>query len=126
KKAAIAITGSRSNDGKQAHCRRRVNAKAGLAVVDGYAVRSGGMIDPVLVFSSTKMAEPPMFRSSTRPTATEVFSHTEAADGRIGLKQPGGIGFFAGDLSEAEQKLVWATQAAPVPDLFHQKVDGVA
>ena len=33
---------------------------------------------------------------------------------------------FAGDLPEAEQKVVWATQAAPVPDLFTQKVDGVA
>ena len=41
-------------------------------------------------------------------------------------EQPGGIGSFAGDLPEAEQKLVWATQAAPVPDLFNQKVDGVA
>src|SRR5215471_7421158 len=57
---------------------------------------------------------------------TEVFSHIEVADGRIWLKQPGGIGCFAGDLPEAEQKLVWATQAAPVPDLFNQKVDGVA
>ncbi len=25
-----------------------------------------------------------------------------------------------------EQKVVWATQAVPVPDLFTQKVDGVA
>ena len=58
--------------------------------------------------------------------ATEVFSHIEVADGRIWLKQPGGLRSFAGDLPEAEQKLVWATQAAPVPDLFNQKVDGVA
>src|SRR5215467_13911459 len=43
-------------------------------------------------------------------SVTEVFSHIEAADGRIWLKQPGGIGCFAGDLPEAEQKLVWATQ----------------
>jgi len=56
---------------------------------------------------------------------TDVFSHIEVADGRIWLK-PDGIGYFAGDLPEAEQKLVWATQAAPVPDLFTQKVDGVA
>jgi pimeloyl-ACP methyl ester carboxylesterase len=49
----------------------------------------------------------------------------EVADGRIWLK-PDGIGYFAGDLPEAEQKLVWATQAGPVPDLFTQKVDGVA
>jgi pimeloyl-ACP methyl ester carboxylesterase len=57
--------------------------------------------------------------------ATEVFSHIEVADGRIWLK-PDGIGYFAGDLPEAEQKVVWATQAVPVPDLFNQKVEGVA
>jgi pimeloyl-ACP methyl ester carboxylesterase len=56
---------------------------------------------------------------------TEVFSHIEVTDGRIWLK-PSGIGSFAGDLPEAEQKVVWATQAVPVPDLFAQKVDGVA
>jgi pimeloyl-ACP methyl ester carboxylesterase len=56
---------------------------------------------------------------------TEVFSHIEVADGRIWLK-PDGIGCFAGDLPEAEQKVVWATQAVPVPDLFNQKVDGIA
>ena len=56
---------------------------------------------------------------------TDVFSHIEVADGRIWLK-PDGIGYFAGDLPEAEQKVVWATQAVPVPDLFMQKVDGVA
>jgi len=56
---------------------------------------------------------------------TDVFSHIEVAEGRIWLK-PDGIEYFAGDLPEAEQKLVWATQAVPVPDLFTQKVDGVA
>jgi pimeloyl-ACP methyl ester carboxylesterase len=56
---------------------------------------------------------------------TDVFSHIEVADGRIWLK-PDGIEYFAGDLPEAEQKLVLATQAVPVPDLFAQKVDGTA
>jgi pimeloyl-ACP methyl ester carboxylesterase len=56
---------------------------------------------------------------------TEVFSHIEVADGRIWLRQSG-IGSFAGDLPETEQKVVWATQAVPVPDLFTQKMDGVA
>jgi pimeloyl-ACP methyl ester carboxylesterase len=56
---------------------------------------------------------------------TDVFSHIEVADGRIWLK-PDGIGCFAGDLPEAEQKVVWATQAVPVPDLFNQKVEGTA
>jgi pimeloyl-ACP methyl ester carboxylesterase len=56
---------------------------------------------------------------------TDVFSHIEIADGRIWLK-PDGVGYFAGDLPEAEQKLIWATQAVPVPDLFTQKVEGTA
>ena len=37
-----------------------------------------------------------------------------------------GIGCFAGDLSEQEQQLVWATQGVPVADLLTQKVAGVA
>lgn len=57
---------------------------------------------------------------------TDVFSNIEVADGRIWLKAGGGLACFAGDLPEAEQKVVWATQAAPVPDLFSQKMDGVA
>jgi pimeloyl-ACP methyl ester carboxylesterase len=56
---------------------------------------------------------------------TDVFSHIEVADGRIWLK-PDGVECFAGDLPKAEQKVIWATQAVPVPDLFTQKVDGVA
>jgi pimeloyl-ACP methyl ester carboxylesterase len=51
---------------------------------------------------------------------TDVFSHIEVTDGRIWLK-PSGVPCFAGDLPEAEQKLVYATQAVPVPDLFTQK-----
>jgi pimeloyl-ACP methyl ester carboxylesterase len=56
---------------------------------------------------------------------TDVFSRIEVADGRIWLR-PDGVRFFAGDLPEQEQKLVWATQAVPVPDLFTQNVDGIA
>ena len=56
---------------------------------------------------------------------TDVFSHIEAADGRIWLRADG-VGCFAGDLSAEEQKVVWATQMAPVADLFDQKVEGTA
>src|SRR6201996_6905695 len=56
---------------------------------------------------------------------TQVFSHIEVADGRIWLK-PDGTAHFCGDLSETDQKLVWATQGVPVPDLFDQKHDGIA
>ena len=56
---------------------------------------------------------------------TDVFQHIDVADGRVWLK-PSGIGCFAGDLPEAEQRLVYATQGVPVADLFNQKVEGTA
>src|SRR5260221_5349814 len=56
---------------------------------------------------------------------TEVFSYIEVADGRIWLR-PEGIDFFAGDLSEQEKKLVWATQCVPDAALFNAKVGGTA
>src|ERR1700752_1348603 len=66
--------------------------------------------------------------SDTQPSKfpkTDVLSHIEVADGRIWLLQEG-IESFAGDLSEQEKKLVWATQCVPAPDLFDAKVDGTA
>jgi pimeloyl-ACP methyl ester carboxylesterase len=56
---------------------------------------------------------------------TDIFSHIEIADGRIWML-PSGIGCFAGDLSEQEQQLVWATQGVPDVDLFNQKLGGTA
>jgi len=56
---------------------------------------------------------------------TDVFAHIEVTDGRVWLKQSG-VPSFAGDLPEAEQKLVYATQGAPVADLFDQKHEGTA
>jgi pimeloyl-ACP methyl ester carboxylesterase len=66
--------------------------------------------------------------SQTQPSKfpkTDVLSHIEVADGRIWLL-PEGIDSFAGDLSEQEKKLVWATQSVPAPDLFEAKVEGTA
>src|SRR4029077_18395870 len=54
---------------------------------------------------------------------TDVFSHIEIADGRVWML-PSGIGCFAGDLSEQEQRLVWATQGVPDAGLFDQKLPG--
>ena len=56
---------------------------------------------------------------------TDVFSHIEIADGRIWMR-PDGVKAFAGDLSEEEQKVVWATHFAPAADLFNQKFEGTA
>lgn len=56
---------------------------------------------------------------------TAVFDHIEVVDGRIWLK-PSGTAEFCGDLSDEEQKLVFATQGAPLADLFTQPVRGAA
>src|SRR5437899_2282600 len=56
---------------------------------------------------------------------TDVFSQIEVVDGRIWLRSEG-TKYFCGDLSEQEQKLVWATQGVPKPDLFEAKVGGTA
>jgi pimeloyl-ACP methyl ester carboxylesterase len=56
---------------------------------------------------------------------TDVFSHIEAADGRIWML-PSGTACFAGDLPEEEQKLVWATHFPPVADLFGHNAPGTA
>jgi pimeloyl-ACP methyl ester carboxylesterase len=56
---------------------------------------------------------------------TDVFSHIEVANGRIWML-PEGVACFAGDLSEQEQKVVWATHFAPAADLFTKNVAGTA
>jgi pimeloyl-ACP methyl ester carboxylesterase len=61
----------------------------------------------------------------TKFPTTDVFSYIEVADGRIWLRAEG-IDSFAGDLSDQEKKLVWATQCVPAPDLFNAKVGGTA
>ena len=57
--------------------------------------------------------------------ATAVFNHVELVDGRVWLK-PSGTAEFCGDLSDEEQKLVFATQGAPLAELFTQPVRGAA
>jgi len=57
---------------------------------------------------------------------TDIFSQIEVAGGRIWIK-PEGVKYFAGDLSEREQKLVWATHYPPAADLLEQQnLDAVA
>ncbi|MET3616281.1 pimeloyl-ACP methyl ester carboxylesterase [Rhizobium aquaticum] len=51
---------------------------------------------------------------------TDIFGHLEMADNRIWLRSSG-TELLAGDLPEAEQKLVWATQFAPNAELIGQQ-----
>jgi pimeloyl-ACP methyl ester carboxylesterase len=56
---------------------------------------------------------------------TDVFKQIEVADGRVWLR-PEGVECFAGDLSEQEQKIVYATHYAPAADLFSRNAPGAA
>jgi pimeloyl-ACP methyl ester carboxylesterase len=57
--------------------------------------------------------------------APDVFTHLDISEERIWLRADG-TKYFCGDLSESEQKIVWATQGVPVQDILTQKLDGVA
>lgn len=56
---------------------------------------------------------------------TDVFKYVQPGDGRLWMT-PDGVKEFAGDLSEKEQKVVWATHYAPAADLFSRNAPGVA
>jgi pimeloyl-ACP methyl ester carboxylesterase len=56
---------------------------------------------------------------------TDVFGFVDVADGRLWML-PDGIECFAGDLSEAEKKAVWATHYAPAADLFNHEIPTAA
>jgi len=56
---------------------------------------------------------------------TDVFKHIAPAEGRVWML-PDGVQYFAGDLPEQEQKVVWATHYPPAADLFDQKMEGTA
>src|SRR5277367_266654 len=103
--------------------------KATIGRVSGPVITGAGVDDRVagLVYIcalAPDADETSQTQQSNFPT-TDVFSHIEVVDGRIWLR-PEGTKYFCGDLSEQEQRLVWATQGVPVPDLFNTKVGGTA
>jgi pimeloyl-ACP methyl ester carboxylesterase len=57
--------------------------------------------------------------------AADVLGCVQPAGGRLWLR-PEGVEYFAGDPSEAEKQLVWATQYPPAADLFSRNAPGVA
>ena len=95
----------------------------------GTVITAAGMDDRVVGLVYICALAPEAGESSQNvidpyPT-TPVFSHIQVVEGRIWLR-PDGIGDFAGDLPEQEQKVVWATQGVPDVDLFNQKVEAAA
>src|ERR1700741_3584004 len=95
----------------------------------GAVITAAGTDDRVagLVYISAVApdADEPTARLIAQFPETDIFAHIEVADGRVWLL-PEGIECFAGDLSEQEQKLVWATHFGPAADLFNAKVGGTA
>jgi len=56
---------------------------------------------------------------------TDIFKNIEVADGRVWMR-PEGVKYFCGDLSEQDQKLVYATHYAPDAGLFNRNASGTA
>ena len=56
---------------------------------------------------------------------TALFRDVKVADGRVWMP-PAATPDFCGDLTEAEQQIVWATAAPPSTELLGTKADGVA
>jgi pimeloyl-ACP methyl ester carboxylesterase len=56
---------------------------------------------------------------------TNVFKSIKVEDGRVWML-PEGIEYFAGDLPEEEQQLVWATASPPAATLFGAKIESPA
>jgi pimeloyl-ACP methyl ester carboxylesterase len=95
----------------------------------GTVITAAGMDDRVagLVYIAALApdeSETSQSLQSKFPTA-EIFSHIEIVEGRIWLR-PDGIEYFAGDLTDEEQRLIFATQGVPATELFDQKMKGTA
>jgi pimeloyl-ACP methyl ester carboxylesterase len=57
---------------------------------------------------------------------TDIFAGgLEVADGRVWMT-PDGVEYFAGDVSEEEKQVVWATATPPSVELFSRNAPGVA
>ena len=100
---------AQNDSGRHGRRNRRLRCRAGLVYIAAFAPDADEMSD----------TQPSKFPK------TDVLSHVEVAEGRLWLL-PEGMDSFAGDLSEPDKKLVWATQTVPAPDLFDAKVAGTA
>jgi pimeloyl-ACP methyl ester carboxylesterase len=113
------------------HTLGRVNSPAILVghSYGGSIITAAGMDDRVAALVYIAALAPDADETSQsqqeKYPVADVFSHIEVADGRIWML-PAGVECFAGDLSEQDKKVVWATHFAPAADLFTQKLDSVA
>src|SRR3984893_12351766 len=124
-----------TNEGDVATVKRTLGRVKGPAILVGQSyggsvITAAGTDDHVagLVYISALAPDADETSQSQQEKfpATDVFKYVEVTDGRVWMR-PEGVAYFAGDLSEEEQKVVWATHYAPAADLFPTgKPDGVA
>jgi len=96
----------------------------------GGAVITGAGIDDRVVGLVYIAAVAPDADETTRSLIakfpeTALFRDVKVADGRVWMP-PEATPDFCGDLTEAEQQIVWATAAPPSTELFGTSADGVA
>jgi pimeloyl-ACP methyl ester carboxylesterase len=120
------VVGRRSHDRRRLakplkKSRRRGSARGRMALLARHAAAG---VDPRVIGLVYIAAVAPdageTVQNQLDKYPSDIFTRVEVADGRAWML-PNGTEFFAGDLPQAEQKLVWATHYAPVFDLFHQQ-----
>ena len=89
----------------------------------GATITGAGADDQVLGLVYIAALAPDVGETAQQQTAeypTEVFNHVEISDERLWLL-PEGTQYFAGDLSEEEQKIIWATHYPPAVEILGQQ-----
>src|SRR5215475_1342444 len=117
-----------SNQGDVAAVKRTLGRVSGPAILVGHSyggsvITAAGIDDRVagLVYIAALAPDEDETSQSQQNKfpVTDVFSHIEVADGRVWML-PEGVECFAGDLTDEEKKIVWATHFAPAADLFER------
>jgi pimeloyl-ACP methyl ester carboxylesterase len=123
-----------TNEGDVATVKQRLSRVSSPAILVGHSyggsvITAAGVDDRVagLVYIAALAPDADETSQSqlNKFPATDVFSQIEVADGRVWLR-PSGTKFFAGDLSQEEQKVVWATHFAPDANLLNRNAPGTA
>jgi pimeloyl-ACP methyl ester carboxylesterase len=123
-----------TNEGDVATVRRTLGRVSSPAILVGHSyggsvITAAGTDDRVAGLVYISALAPDADETSQSQQAkfpvTDVFKYVEVTDGRVWMR-PEGVACFAGDLSEEEQKVVWATHYAPAADLFSRNAPGTA
>jgi pimeloyl-ACP methyl ester carboxylesterase len=123
-----------TNDGDVATVKRTLGRVSSPAILVGHSyggsvITAAGTDDRVAGLVYIAALAPDTDETSqgqqNKFPVTDVFKYVEVADGRVWMR-PEGVACFAGDLSEQEQKVVWATHYPPAAELFSRNAPGTA